>query len=826
MAETVVINIEANTSGLQSTIDLLQKLGAIEKQTAEEFKKVNEANMASLAKTSQATVKEFEKVSNAVKSVKTDNTVAKSLDVTKEAAQAGNAVKSLKNQLREAVTEAQDLADKFGELDPRTLAAAKRAAELRDKIGDVNAQINALTPEGKFKAIQNLGGAVAGVFQVATGALQAFGVESEQATKIAQQFQGALNIFAGLSQLTQLKDAYVALQGAIGLSSAAKAVDTAATEANVAATETATVAQTGLNAAVLANPYVIAAAAVAALSAAIYLYASNADEAEQKQKALNNAVEDSANTYKYVSEQLDISQKQKLAQIDQAYELAKVEGASNEELLKISEQRIAKEREFIDARTAANNKFIAEATAQAAELKKLGATENADKISQLNAQIAEKEKANQELYNQDDLLDGQLLLLRKKATKDQAEENKKRLDEQRDHNEKMAKLKLENQLEAIRKKYADERILAYQNFQDQEGLQIELTRITDRELAAQLELYQKGSKEYQDIVLKRAELATRNPVEQIVKFKVEGTGITEADQPQPITVPIEYVVSPKGREKEIESRKKLEASLKELENVALDLFSETLFNNLQAGYESQIEQINELKDAQLQAIDEEEKALTDSYENRRIGKRELEEQQKKLALERIAAEKKAENELNQIRRKQDIAKKAAALFDVAVNTARAVMAILGDATVLTVAKPGLIAAAIGIGAAQAAGIIAQPLPKYKKGTLSVPGVGSDDSHMALLQPGEAVIPTDTNRKYKTAISAIYHGKIKPEELNSWVTMRLKGGLSDRDSGPVTAKLDTADLYSLSRMMKKNDGVYVKNIGELASIFASMNNPRR
>ena len=179
-----------------------------------------------------------------------------------------------------------------------------------------------------------------------------------------------------------------------------------------------------------------------------------------------------------------------------------------------------------------------------------------------------------------------------------------------------------------------------------------------------------------------------------------------------------------------------------------------------------------------------------------------------------------------IRKKQDQAKKYQAIFDIAVSTAKAVMSILGDITVPTFLKPQLIAAAIGIGAVQTAAIIAQPLPKYKKGTLSVGGVGSEDTELALLQPGEAVIPTDTNRKYKTAISAIYHNKIKPEDINGWVNMRLRGDMAQKESGPLTAKLDTSDIYSLSRLMKKNDGVYVKNIGELATIIASMNNPRR
>ncbi len=43
--------------------------------------------------------------------------------------------------------------------------------------------------------------------QRATGALQAFGVENEKVNKLAQQFQGLLNLTQGLSQLGQIGDA-------------------------------------------------------------------------------------------------------------------------------------------------------------------------------------------------------------------------------------------------------------------------------------------------------------------------------------------------------------------------------------------------------------------------------------------------------------------------------------------------------------------------------------------------------------------------------------------------------------------------------------------
>ena len=360
------------------------------------------------------------------------------------------------------------------------------------------------------------------------------------------------------------------------------------------------------------------------------------------------------------------------------------------------------------------------------------------------------------------------------------------------------------------------------------------TDITYRELREQLSLYKQNSKEYQDILLKMQAISRANPIEPIVKFpKMEAKTTTD----EGLMTPEELAklqagldeadrIREENRQKDLRGEELYQEGIKQLKQAGLDFAVNVINEQIAKSFEGQIESINNLKQAQLDAIAEEEEALLTSYENRRIGKRELEESQKKLAEQRIAAEKKAEKELNDIKRKQDLQKRVSALFEIALNTYRAVSAILADPFVFQYDKPRLIAQAIALGGIQAAGVLATPLPKYKKGTLSVPGVGTDDSQLALLQPGEAVIPTDTNRRYKTAISAIYNNKINPEELNRWVTMRLKGSVSEGADRSVVAHLATSDLYSLSRMMKKNDGVYVKNIGELAAVFESLSNPRR
>jgi hypothetical protein len=890
VAETVVINIEANTKGLQSTIDYLTKIGALEKGLADQYSKTTDAYVASIQQAGAGAVKEFEKASAAIKGIKTDNSLAKSLDVSKEIAAFGNGMKSLKTQLREATQEAQKLADKYGELDSRTLAAAKRAGQLKDQIQDINAQINALTPEGKFQAISNLGSAISGVFQVATGALQAFGVESETATKLAQQFQGALNISQGAAQLAQLSDAFSALKGVLGLTTAAKVADTAATEAlviaegeQVVATEAATGAQAELNVAVLANPYVLAAAAVAALVAGLVIYANTASEAERQQKQLSESIYNAniqaqesiskeATDIKLLVEQYqnaNTTQETRKQIVKELNRLAPESiGWFNKEGVAIVDLKAKTDAYVASLLNTAKARAIADKIAQIElENQKLrtqgidkeisawdifqSTVETAGKITLATAtfgasaislgvkgtdaatlasqRVVAQYKDNLVqivgLKNELTKLGGAINAIDKQTTTPPKTGGKTRAQLAEEQFQKEAKL--------IEDTYAGQRLEEQKNFKNKEEFATRSAEITQEELKLKIELYKKYNKDSTDLqqqlldnFQKNLELQPVAKIPAIEKLKEEPlltpeqlkalqAGLDEADR-----------IRAENRAKEIETEKQKNEAIKKLKQEALDFAVNILEKQFEQSFQNQMDQIEELKNSQLDAIKEEEEALLNSYDNRRIGKRELEEQQKRLTLERVAAEKKAEKELNEIRRKQDISKRAMALFDIALNTYRAVTAILGDPTVLTPAKPGLIAAAIALGGIQAAGVLATPLPKYKKGTLSVPGVGSDDSQLALLQPGEAVIPTDTNRRYKSAISAIYHNKINPDELNRWVTMRLKGSMSDATDRSLTARLDTADLYSLSRLMKKNDGVYVKNIGELASVFESLNNPRR
>jgi hypothetical protein len=767
VAETVVINIEANTQGLQSTIDLLTKLGVVEQKVADEFRKTNEQNVTSLNKGVQATTKEFEKLDKAVKGIKADNQLAKGLDASKEIAKTGNSFTSLRQQFKEATQEVQRLAEQYGELDARTLAAAQKAGQLKDQIGDVNAQIAALTPEGKFQAIQNLGGAIAGVFQVATGALQAFGVESEQATKIAQQFQGALNIFGGLSQLSQLKDSLTAVKAALGLTTAAQVVNTTATEASIVATEgqaaanvTATTTFQALKAAIASNPLGAILIALTAVVGAIALFSDETEDATEKVKDLNNALESTNIGYEGEVKALERIGKVELDNLQTRIDVRKAQGAGIKEIADLERKLLEEQGKQLQLRANANTRALNEDIAAYNQLIGVAGEEAAKTRAELDKRIADRRDFNKQVVVDAQLLKNDIVVLEAETTA------------------------------ALKKEYdaqAKAREIAAQRKRD-----AELGPVTPAPTAAPV---------------------TEIPIEQ---------------PPQEIVTTVSYKVDPEAQkeyEANVQSAKdQLEDLKASVGQLALNTGLDIAFQQIDKIFEEQLDRVNRLKEAQLEAITEEEEALTESYENRKIGKRELEEEQERLARQRIAAEKKAEKEVNEIKKKQDIANRAAALFNIGINTWVAISKTTAELGAVLAAP--LIPLLITQGAIQAAAVLAQPLPKYKKGTLSVGGVGSEDSELALLQPGEAVIPTDTNRRYHPAIKAIYHGKIKADDINNFVNLKLRGDYSASDARPVTAKMDTSDLYALGRIMKKNDGVYVRNIGELAALITDSYNPRR
>ena len=116
--------------------------------------------------------------------------------------------KSLKLQLREAQQEVQKLADKYGATSKEAVQAAKRAADLKDRIGDAKALTDAFNPDAKFKALSGSLTGVAGGFSAVTGAMGLFGAESKEVQKLMLKVQSAMALSQGLQALGESRDAF------------------------------------------------------------------------------------------------------------------------------------------------------------------------------------------------------------------------------------------------------------------------------------------------------------------------------------------------------------------------------------------------------------------------------------------------------------------------------------------------------------------------------------------------------------------------------------------------------------------------------------------
>lgn len=118
------------------------------------------------------------------------------------------ALGSLKSQLREATAEVTRLSEQFGASSKEAVQAAKRAAELKDQIGDAKSLIDAFNPDAKFKALTASLSGVAGGFSALQGATALFGKENEAVEKTLLKVQSAMALSQGLQAVGESIDSF------------------------------------------------------------------------------------------------------------------------------------------------------------------------------------------------------------------------------------------------------------------------------------------------------------------------------------------------------------------------------------------------------------------------------------------------------------------------------------------------------------------------------------------------------------------------------------------------------------------------------------------
>lgn len=166
------------------------------------------------------------------------------------------AAKSLKTQLREAQLEVATLSEKFGDTSREAVEAAKKAAILKDRIGDAKALTEAFNPDAKFKALSGALTGVAGGFSVVTGLMGTLGAESKSTQEAILKVQSAMAIASGAQAIGESVDQFKQLGAVVKSFTIVQRISAAV--------------QLVWNAAMAANPIGAIVAVVAALIAAGY----------------------------------------------------------------------------------------------------------------------------------------------------------------------------------------------------------------------------------------------------------------------------------------------------------------------------------------------------------------------------------------------------------------------------------------------------------------------------------------------------------------------------------------------------------------------------
>jgi len=224
---------------------------------------------------------------------------------------------SLRTQLKKAQAEVAILSEKFGATSTEAANAARKAAELKDRIQDAKALTDAFNPDAKFNALSTSIGGVLNGFQAFEGALGVMGVESEDLQKTLLKVQSAMALSQGLQGVMEAKDSFIQLGSVVKNSFAAMT------------TAGRAFALTGIG------------LIVTAIGGLIYAYQTMSDEAEQAaqaQKILDNNIKKTNESIENQKENIDALNNITDLQTRRIIAQAKKRGASEEELTQITIQ--------------------------------------------------------------------------------------------------------------------------------------------------------------------------------------------------------------------------------------------------------------------------------------------------------------------------------------------------------------------------------------------------------------------------------------------------------------------------------------------------------
>ena len=339
-----------------------------------------------------------------------------------------DAASSIK-EVRESIKALKNIQLEFGESSDEYVKASVKIGQLKDTLNDANDTARVLTgnvAENLTGAFSRVASAGIGAFQAVEGAQAVFGVENEDLQKQMVKLQGLLNLSAGIKEFANIGQAAKDFKVVLGTLIPSLFAQTAATEG-------AAVAQTGLNAAMKANPIGAIITVLTLLVGAIALFTSTTDDATESQELNSEELEKAKKTeqdYKKSIDDTNLSLDDRIRKLDD--ELA-VLGKSGPERERILAQQDAENRK----REVLADKNVQDGLAALQRLETLRAlgylktTSEFIELKKLESSELVKIglKAQEDLVKIEELKVGNISEINKQARKDAIENAKKTAEE-------------------------------------------------------------------------------------------------------------------------------------------------------------------------------------------------------------------------------------------------------------------------------------------------------------------------------------------------------------------------------------------------------------
>jgi len=192
-------------------------------------------------------------------------------------------------QLSKAVKEYATIAIQAGEDSPIGQEAIRRAGELKDRLGDLQTQINNNANDGRsMQTALQVGQGVAAGYAVAQGAMALFGNENKNLQKTLLKLQAIQAVLAGLEEIRAILEKESLVRTAVA--NAWNKIKIAYAYSEVTANTAVTTSLRIQRIAWLALPIFAIIAALVAVADAMGAFGGESESVEEKQKRLDDAL--------------------------------------------------------------------------------------------------------------------------------------------------------------------------------------------------------------------------------------------------------------------------------------------------------------------------------------------------------------------------------------------------------------------------------------------------------------------------------------------------------------------------------------------------------